>query len=209
MKFCPRCASPLAPTIEGGRPRPSCPAAGCGFVDYGDHSIGAGAVVLRDDRILLIERRSGARSWWQIPGGYVEVGEEIHAAIEREVLEETGVAARVVDVVGFRHSAGTEAERPANIYVVFRLRAECGEPRPDGEESFSAGFFDSSEISRMTGLSPESRWAVEKVLSANGARGLIRDDVSQGSRRPGNALFGLLPESPRASSGPPATRDTR
>ena len=148
-------------------------------------------MVMRNGRVLLIERRSGARSWWQIPGGYVEVGEQIHTAIEREVLEETGIIARVVDVVGFRHSAGAAAERPANIYVVFRLDAEGGDPYPDGVESFTAGFFDSSEVARMTGLSPESRWAVEKVLTANGALGFMREDLPEGRTRPGNTLFGL------------------
>ena len=63
-------------------------------------------------------RRTPARSWWQIPGGYVEVDEAIDVAMEREVLEETGVTARIREVVGFRHAAGLQPERPvSNIYV--------------------------------------------------------------------------------------------
>jgi 8-oxo-dGTP pyrophosphatase MutT (NUDIX family) len=75
-----------------------CPAEGCGFVHYGEHSIGTGAVVFREGRVLLIERRTGTRSWWQIPGGYVEVDESIDVAMEREVMEETGVTARITEV---------------------------------------------------------------------------------------------------------------
>ena len=85
MNFCPRCGSRLAPRSDGGRERRACPAGGCGFVHYGDHSIGAGAVVVRGDRVLLIERRSGERAWWQIPGGFVESDEAIDRAVEREV----------------------------------------------------------------------------------------------------------------------------
>ena len=68
---------------DGGRPRPACPAEGCGFHHYGDFSIGVGAVVLRGDRVLLIERRTPNRTFWQTPGGYVEIDEEIHTAVER------------------------------------------------------------------------------------------------------------------------------
>ena len=152
MNFCPRCGSRLAPRSDGGRERRACPAGGCGFVHYGDHSIGAGAVVVRGDRVLLIERRSGERAWWQIPGGFVESDEAIDRAVEREVLEETGVSASVVEVLGFRHAPSQEPERTAsNIYVVFRLDAIAGEPRPDGEESFDAGFFTRAEIEGEAG----------------------------------------------------------
>src|SRR5687768_7830055 len=105
---------------DGGRLRPSCLVEDCGFFHYGDYSIGADAVVLRGDRVLLIERRMANGTFWQTPGGYVESDEEIHTAVEREVLEETGVTARVVDVVGFRHSAGVPDRPTANIYIVFR-----------------------------------------------------------------------------------------
>ena len=162
MNFCPRCGSRLAPRSDGGRERRACPAGGCGFVHYGDHSIGAGAVVVRGDRVLLIERRSGERAWWQIPGGFVESDEAIDRAVEREVLEETGVSASVVEVLGFRHAPSQESERTAsNIYVVFRLDAIAGEPRPDGEESFDAGFFTRAEIEgahgRQRGDAPDAR----------------------------------------------------
>ena len=176
---------------DGGRPRPSCPAEGCGFYHYGDFSIGVGAVVLREDRVLLIERRMATRTFWQTPGGYVEVDEPIHAAVEREVLEETGVTARVIDVVGFRHAAGV-LERPvANIYVVFRLEALAGEPRPDGIETFDAGFFTFEEAAAMPGLSAESLWFVRTALESATLPGFTYEEPADSVQRPGRSLFGL------------------
>jgi 8-oxo-dGTP diphosphatase len=51
------------------------------------------AVVLKDGKILMIERRDvpGTRAAYVFPGGKVEAGEALSAAAEREVLEETGL----------------------------------------------------------------------------------------------------------------------
>jgi ADP-ribose pyrophosphatase YjhB (NUDIX family) len=176
--------------MDGGRERPACPGEGCGFVHYGDYSIGAGAVVLRNDRVLLIERRTGQRVWWQIPGGYVEADEAIGDAIEREVLEETGVSARLLDVVGFRHAASLPDRAVANIYVVFRLEALGGDPRPDGIESHRAAFVPRDELDGVTGLSAESRWAVETAF-AHQERAGLRLHMGLEPVRPGRSVFGL------------------
>ncbi len=118
--------------------------------------------------------------------------EELHLAVEREVLEETGVVARVQDVVGFRHAAGVQAERPnANIYVVFRLAPSAGEPRFDGHETLSAGYYSLEEMARMDKVQALSVWAVNLALGNMGRSGLLHDSAAPGLRRPGYSLFGL------------------
>ena len=97
-RYCPRCAEPLAPTIRGGLPRPTC--ASCGFVHFRNPSVGV-AVVLLDDagRILLGRRSAGGNvGEWCIPCGYVEWGEDIRDAARREFLEETGIDVEIRDV---------------------------------------------------------------------------------------------------------------
>ena len=54
------------------------------------HVRGAAVVVRCGDRILLV--RATYQSWWSLPGGRVERGEEPIAAAARELSEETGVA---------------------------------------------------------------------------------------------------------------------
>ena len=58
--------------------------------------VGVGAVVVSADRVLLVQRaQAPLLGEWSLPGGAVEVGETLSAAIQREVFEETGL---VVDV---------------------------------------------------------------------------------------------------------------
>lgn len=198
MSFCPRCGTHLVDRISGDRTRQTCPSEGCGFTDYGEQSIATGAVVVRNGGFLLIQRRSPTRTWWQIPGGYVEIGESIDDAVVREVQEETGITARVTDILGLRHSSGAPPARlVSNLYVVFRLEAIEGQPRGDGQESFDAGFFSQAEILDMEGVSAMSHWAIEKALGAESHGGFQLQAYREGLHRPGFTLYGFeLPRFP-------------
>ncbi|MCW4005392.1 MAG: NUDIX hydrolase [Candidatus Bathyarchaeota archaeon] len=75
---------------------------------YPDHPVaGVGAVILRDDKLLLEKRgNEPAKGQWTIPGGVVELGESLKEAVLRETLEETGLTAsnpQLVDVVDQVH----------------------------------------------------------------------------------------------------------
>ena len=191
MIYCPRCGARLDSKMDGGRERPACLVAGCAFVYYGDHSIGCGGVVIQDNKALLIQRGINPnRGAWQIPGGYVEADEEILNAVQREVLEEAGIVARVTDVVGIRHAT---TEPSSNIYVVFRLEPESGEPRYDGDETIGAGFFSLEEIGKMEGVQGFSLWSVHRALVTPEGAGLLPEETELSRQRPGWTLFGVNP----------------
>lgn len=60
--------------------------------------LGAIAVVVRNDKVLLAKRRKNPDSGlWGFPGGHVELGETALAAAARELLEETGITAIPID----------------------------------------------------------------------------------------------------------------
>jgi 8-oxo-dGTP diphosphatase len=63
--------------------------------------LGASAVVFHNGMVLLIKRgKSPGKGLWSLPGGKVEFGETLREAAAREVLEETGIAVQVENLVG-------------------------------------------------------------------------------------------------------------
>ena len=59
-----------------------------------------GAVVIDGDRVLLVKRgQEPLKGAWSLPGGVVEIGETLHAALSREVREETGLDVEIGAVV--------------------------------------------------------------------------------------------------------------
>jgi 8-oxo-dGTP diphosphatase len=57
---------------------------------------GVGAVIVDEGKVVLIRRKyEPLKGHWSLPGGMVEIGETLEAALTRELFEETGL---VVDV---------------------------------------------------------------------------------------------------------------
>src|SRR5438445_1814411 len=62
--------------------------------------VGIGGVIIDRGRTLLIRRGSEPLlGEWSIPGGTLELGESLQEGVARELLEETGVEVRVLDLI--------------------------------------------------------------------------------------------------------------
>jgi len=62
--------------------------------------VGVGVVLFRDDEVLLVKRAKPPISDnWSIPGGAQELGETVREAALRELKEETGLDAEIIDLV--------------------------------------------------------------------------------------------------------------
>ena len=55
----------------------------------------ARAIIIVNNKILLINRIKKDESYWVIPGGKVELGESQKEAVKRECVEELGITVRV------------------------------------------------------------------------------------------------------------------
>ena len=81
--------------------------------------VGVGAVVVEDNRVLLVRRgREPLKGQWSLPGGLLEVGESLIAGVQREVLEETGLEVEPVELIELLDRIHREAERVRYHYVI-------------------------------------------------------------------------------------------
>ncbi len=85
-----------------------------------------GAVAVAGDRLLLVRRgREPGRGLWSVPGGRVEPGEALAEAVERELVEETGVVATCGPLLGV-----AERRDGDHHFVILDYLVEVGEPAP-------------------------------------------------------------------------------
>lgn len=167
------CGSKLERRVIGGEDRLAC--SNCEFVFWGSFSIGVGALVVRDHKVLLVRRaHNPGKGVWTNPGGYSEQTETIDVSVEREVLEETGVTAKVIDISAIRD----QSRDTHNLYVAFAMEYVGGEPVADGQEVDAAGFFSIEEMERMN-VASLTRWLVDVAVNRNGYA-LHVDDVDLG-----------------------------
>src|SRR5712671_4974585 len=98
--------------------------------------VGVGAVVIDSARILLVRRASAPlKGKWSIPGGALEMGETLIAAVKRETLEETGLAVEPIEVAGvidriIPDSTGRIQYHYVLVDYLCKLISDAGELRP-------------------------------------------------------------------------------
>ena len=87
------------------------------------------AVIFRDDQILLVRRaRSPGKGFYSLPGGRVEFGESLHAALHREVDEETGLKIEIIGLAGWREVLPGATGGGHYLIISFASRWIAGEP---------------------------------------------------------------------------------
>lgn len=151
-KFCPRCSAALELRDVEGKDRPVCPH--CSRIVYYDPKVTASAVVDRRGKVLMVRRGvEPGMGLWSLPGGYVDRGEQVEQAAEREVLEETGLKVAVTGLVGVFSEPGDPV-----ILVTYDSQIEGGVLEP-GSEVQEVDFFPIDELPPLA--FPRDRQIVE------------------------------------------------
>lgn len=83
-------------------------------------------VELPGDRLVLIKRKNPPVGW-ALPGGFVELGEPLHAACVREVREETGLEVSLIEQF-FTYSDPARDPRQHTLSTVY-IGTAAGEPK--------------------------------------------------------------------------------
>ncbi|MGE0395046.1 MAG: NUDIX hydrolase [Vicinamibacterales bacterium] len=81
--------------------------------------VGVGGVIVDDGRVVLIKRRfEPLAGEWSLPGGNLEVGETLEAAVAREMEEETGLVVEVGPVIEVFDRIMRDAEGRVRFHFV-------------------------------------------------------------------------------------------
>jgi len=98
--------------------------------------VGVGGVVIDRDRALLIRRgHEPLKGEWSIPGGMLELGEELAAGVRRELKEETGLDVEPLECILVFDRILRKGERVKYHYVIvdYLCRKKRGRLRPDSD----------------------------------------------------------------------------
>ncbi|MCA0347341.1 MAG: NUDIX hydrolase [Actinobacteria bacterium] len=126
-----------------------------------DMRVAAYAVVERRGKLLLTHWRRGHLHGWTLPGGGLEPGEDPRDAVVREVLEETGLEARVGKLIGVDSRVMVREEVPEGtdpelhtIRIIYRATVKDGPLRNEvGGSSDEARWVSIRDIKGLRTLS--------------------------------------------------------
>ena len=142
FKYCPKCRTELALENYNHRRRRICPA--CGFVDFHNPVPAAGAVVVKDGKLLLVRRAENPyKDDWCIPAGYMEWEESPSHCAERELKEETGLEIKATSI--FEVYSGTDDPRTNAVLILYFCEVTGGAPVA-GDDAAELRYCSLSEI---------------------------------------------------------------
>ena len=109
------------------------------------------SVVLRDDQGRILLQQRGDFNVWGLPGGSLEMGETLEACARRELLEESGLTAGALSLVGvysepeyaYTYPNGDQAQQ---FTICLQGQVNGGRLQADGVESLDLRFFSPLEI---------------------------------------------------------------
>jgi 8-oxo-dGTP diphosphatase len=119
--------------------------------EYPRHPIvGVGGVVIRESCVLLIRRGTEPlKGEWSIPGGMLELGESLTDGVRREVLEETGLRVRPLEVVAVLDRVQKNGKRVRYHYVIIDyVCCPAGGRLKPGSDVLDAQWVERKELPR-------------------------------------------------------------
>jgi len=126
------------------------------------------ALVVEAGKVLLIQRKNQPnQGLWAVPAGAVELGESVHDAARRELLEESGIEGevlRVLDVVDliYPDSDGRTRYHYVGIYLLMR---RVGGNLHAGSDAFNVRWVGPDEMDGLD-MPGQARDLIRRIVRA-------------------------------------------
>lgn len=154
-QYCSKCSTPL--TDKKSELAKECPS--CGFVTFPRVSPAVIMAVTKGDKILLGRASRFPPGMYSTLAGFVEPGETLEEAVQREVFEETGITAGDV-----RYVSSQPWPFPHSIMVGFTATYKSGEITVDTEELEDASWFSAKNMPRLPSKISIARLLIDDFL---------------------------------------------
>lgn len=162
FRFCPNCGSQLDSSTSD--PEVTCDS--CGDTWYRNPAPTVGCVLLRDGKALISKRGSEPfKDRFDVPGGFLEPGEEAIEGLKREIKEELGVeiATSIADCLQIEpHRYGPDGDW--TLAIGFKGSIAKGEPSPSDDVA-AIEWVGLSELDSIDFAWEHDRRLVRKALS--------------------------------------------
>ncbi|WP_336975803.1 NAD(+) diphosphatase [Acinetobacter pittii] len=137
-KFCSHCGHPTE--VHPTEYAMVCPS--CRYHQYPRVNPCIITVITRgDDEILLAKSVHNKTNMYGLIAGFVEVGETLEEAVQREAFEEVGLKLKNI-----QYMSSQPWPFPSNLMVAFRAEYESGEIKLQEEEIANAQFFKIDQL---------------------------------------------------------------
>ena len=133
--------------------------------------VAVGAIVLDGARVLLVKRgQEPLKGQWSLPGGAVETGETLQAALAREVREETCLDVEVGPVVEVLDSIRLDAGgRPEYHYVIIDFACRVRAGTSSGTDAAAVEWVEAADLERYQ-VTPTAIAVIRKALASAASR---------------------------------------
>lgn len=158
-RYCGVCGTATEPS-QGHRAM-LCPS--CGHLAFPKVSPAVIVQVARGNRILLGRSRRHPPDSYSVLAGFVDPGESLEDAVQREIEEESGI--RVADI---RYFGSQPWPFPDSLMVGFTARYDAGELRNRDDELEDIGWFTADELPPVPPSYSIARALINDFVKRNG-----------------------------------------
>jgi ADP-ribose pyrophosphatase YjhB (NUDIX family) len=145
FKFCPVCGIRLDLMKMHGQPVLKCP--DCNFIFFQNSKPTASAFITNSKGLLLLVKRAiqPKKNWWDMPGGFLEEGEDPLSGVKREIKEELGVKLKQIQLRGIYMDSYAHGYNMYTLNIIYTARIAAGTIKAMDDVG-STQWFDKNKI---------------------------------------------------------------